>query len=95
MLQSNAQLILADLIPAFFGGKSSLKKSGLLVRMFGALGFSTSRSLEEELIPFLSAFVLIARPPLYLPGFVSMTPTESKKCQILPKCSARSHSHLR
>ena len=75
MLQSNAQLILADLIPAFFGGKSSLKKSGLLVRMFGALGLSTSRSLEEELIPFLSEFVLMNRPSLYLPGFVSITPT--------------------
>ena len=92
-IQRPANLSCADVIPAFFGGKSSLKKSGLLVRMFGALGFSTSRSLEEELIPFLSVFVLMNRPSLYLPGFVSMTPTERRNVKSLFwKCCH--HSHL-
>ena len=56
-----------------------MKKSGSLVRMLGALGFSTSRSLEEEPIPFLPEFVLKNLPSLNLPGFVSMIPTGNKR----------------
>ena len=82
------------MLPAFFGGKSSLKKSGLFVRIFGALGFSTSSSLEEELSPFLSEFVLMNRPSLYLPGFVSMTPTERRNMKSLNRNVVTSQSHL-